>query len=459
MTGLERYAGRKVGILGMARSGLAAAQALRAAGADVLAFDDTEQALAKAEAMGCARGTPADVPRLALLIPSPGVPLTHPQPHPVVAAARATGVPIRGDVDLFAELLGDRPLVGITGTNGKSTTTALIHHLLAAAGRDAVLGGNIGRPVFELEPGPPDRVLVLELSSFQLDLCERLRCRVAVWLNLTPDHLDRHGDLAGYVRAKERIFHAQTAGDVAVIGIDDAPSRELAYRLRGLGRNVVTVALDEVVPAGVEVVGGRLVDTLDRAPVEALDLRALTNLRGRHNWQNIAVAYAAVRALGLTLEEAILGLPTFQGLPHRMEEVARAGRVLWVNDSKATNPDSATKSLGSFENIFWIAGGKPKPGGFGALRPFMGNVRGGWLIGTAAKEIAADLGDLAPLHQAGTLEAAIRAASAAARAFGAGEAVVLLAPACASYDQFANFEARGDAFRALAAAEAEGGGA
>jgi UDP-N-acetylmuramoylalanine--D-glutamate ligase len=459
MTGLERYAGRTVGILGMARSGLAAARALRAAGADVLAFDDTETALATAEAMGCARGTLADVPGLVLLIPSPGVPLTHPQPHPLVAAARAAGVPIRGDVDLFTELLGDRPLVGITGTNGKSTTTALVHHLLRAAGRDAVLGGNIGRPVFELEPGAPDRVFVLELSSFQLDLCERLRCRVAVWLNLTPDHLDRHGDLAGYIRAKERIFRAQTAGDVAVIGIDDAPSRELAYRLRGLGRHVVTVTLDEVVPAEVEVVGGRLVDTLDGAPVEALDLRALTNLRGRHNWQNIAVAYAAVRALGLTLEEAILGLPSFEGLPHRMEEVARAGRVLWVNDSKATNPDSATKSLGSFENIFWIAGGKPKPGGFGGLRPFMGNVRGGWLIGTAAKEIAADLGDLVPLHQAGTLEAAIRAASAAARAFGEGEAVVLLAPACASYDQFANFEARGDAFRALAAAEAEGGGA
>ena len=220
VAGLERYRGRQVGVLGMARSGRAVAQALADAGANVLAFDDNLDALA-----GYQPGRLADVAGLALLVPSPGVPLTHPQPHPVIAAARAAGVPIRGDVDLFAELLGDRRVVGVTGTNGKSTTTALIHHLLESAGVDAVVGGNIGRPVFELDPGREDRVFVLELSSYQLDLCERLHCRVAVWLNLTPDHLDRHGDLAGYVAAKERIFRHQETGDVAVIGVDDAPSR------------------------------------------------------------------------------------------------------------------------------------------------------------------------------------------------------------------------------------------
>jgi UDP-N-acetylmuramoylalanine--D-glutamate ligase len=330
----------------------------------------------------------------------------------------------------------------------------LIHHLLTRAGVDAVLGGNIGRPVLELEPGPPDRVFVLELSSFQLDLCERLPCQVAVWLNLTPDHLDRHGDLAGYVTAKERVFGGQGPDDVAVVGIDDAPSREVAYRLRGLGRRVVTVTLDEAAPAEIEVVRGRLIDAADGLPVEALDLHALANLRGRHNWQNVAAAYAAVRALGLSPEQAASGLPTFEGLPHRMEEVARAGRVLWVNDSKATNPDAAQKSLVSFDNVFWIAGGKPKPGGFGGLRGALGNVRAGYLIGTAAPELEADLGDLVPVRRAGTLDAAVRAASADARALAEGEAVVLLAPACASYDQFANFEARGDAFRALARAEA-----
>ena len=314
------------------------------------------------------------------------------------------------------------------------------------------MGGNIGRPVLELEPGPPERVFVLELSSFQLDLCDTLRCRVAVWLNLTPDHLDRHGDLAGYVAAKERIFRGQKGDDAVVIGVDDAPSREVAARLAAQGRKPVTVTLTGEPGAEVAVRDGRLLE----AGAEILDLRPLQNLRGRHNWQNIAVAYAAVRALGLTPAQAVAGLPSFRGLPHRMEEVARAGRVLWVNDSKATNPDSAEKSLVSFANIFWIAGGKPKPGGFKSLRPALRNVRAGYLIGTAAGEIAADLGDLAPMHHVGTLAAAVRAASAAARAEGAGEAAVLLAPACASYDQFANFEARGEAFRALARAEAAG---
>ena len=442
---LERYAGWKVGVLGMGRSGLAVARALVAAGAEPIVFDDRPEAVA---ATPYRAGLLADVPDLAVLVPSPGVPLTHPAPHPVIVAARAAGVPIRGDVDLFAETLGRRPVVGITGTNGKSTTTALIHHLLRTAGIDAEVGGNIGRPVFELEPGPPGRVFVLELSSYQLDLCESLRCRVAVWLNLTPDHLDRHGDLAGYVAAKERIFRQQGTGDRAVLGIDDEPSRAVASALAAAGGDVTTVSLTG--PADVTVEEGRLREH----SVEIRDLRPLDNLRGRHNWQNIAVAYAAVRALGLDAERACAGLASFEGLAHRMEQVARAGGILWVNDSKATNPDSAEKSLTSFANVFWIAGGKPKPGGFRSLRPALGTVRAGYLIGTAAEEIAADLGDVVPMHKVGTLEAAVREASAAARASGTGEAVVLLAPACASFDQFVNFEARGDRFRALALAEA-----
>jgi UDP-N-acetylmuramoylalanine--D-glutamate ligase len=447
MTGLERYAGRKVGVLGMARSGLAAARALAAAGADVVAFDDRPEAVA---ASPFRAGDEADIQGLALLVSSPGVPLTHPMPHPLILTARAAGVPIRGDVDLFAEELGPRPIVGITGTNGKSTTAALVHHLLVSAEVDAVLGANIGRPVFELDPGPPQRVFVMELSSFQLDLCDTLRCRVAVWLNLTPDHLDRHGDLAGYVAAKERIFRDQRPGDTAVLGVDDVPSRELARRLAARGRATITVTVAGEPGAAVAVREGRLIDNGS----EVFDLGALENLRGRHNWQNIAAAYATARSLGLTPAQAVIGLPTFRGLPHRMEQVARAGSIVWINDSKATNPDSAEKSLSSFANVFWIAGGKPKPGGFKSLRPALRNVRAGYLIGTAADEIEADLGDLAPMHRVGTLDAAVRAASAAARAEGSGEIAVLLAPACASFDQFANFEARGDIFRALARAEA-----
>jgi UDP-N-acetylmuramoylalanine--D-glutamate ligase len=449
MTGLGHYAGRKVGILGLARSGLAAARALASAGAEVLVFDDRPEAFA---AVPYRAGALADIADMALLVPSPGVPLTHPQPHPLIAAARSAGVAIRGDVDLFARTIGERRIVGITGTNGKSTTAALVHHLLAAAGVDAVLGGNIGKPVFDLDPGPPGRVFVLELSSFQLDMCQGLRCRVAVWLNLAPDHLDRHGDLAGYIAAKERIFAHQSAGDTAVVGVDDQPSRDLARRLSEDGRSVLTVTLQAATDADVSVREGYLYERT----AELLDLRPLTKLRGRHNLQNIASAYAAVRALGLTSAQALAGLPGFRSLPHRMEEVARAGHVIWVNDSKATNPDSAEKSLASFERIFWIAGGKPKPGGFRSLRTALGKVQAGYLIGTAAAEIEADLGDLAPMHRVGTLDAAVGAASAAARSVPGGEVAVLLAPACASYDQFANFEARGDAFRVLARAEADG---
>ena len=314
-----------------------------------------------------------------------------------------------------------------------------------------MVGGNIGRPVLELEPGPAERVFVLELSSYQLDLCERLRCRVAVWLNLTPDHLDRHGDLAGYIAAKERIFRHQAAGDVAVIGIDDAPSRRSALRLREQGREVVTVALSETMPATIAVRDGWLVDgDADESSICA----ASGNLRGRHNWQNVAVAYAAVRALGLSPSRPPPGCRASGGC--RTGWRRSPAPAAWYGSTTARPPTRIRprSRWSSFPCIFWIAGGKPKPGGFKSLRPALGNVRAAYLIGAAAAEIAADLGDVVPVHEAGTLEAAVRAASAAARAVDAAEAAVLLAPACASFDQFANFEARGDAFRALAVAEA-----
>ena len=404
--GLEEYRGRHVGILGLARSGLAAARALKAAGAEVLAFDDKPEALARAAAhLGLTPGGPGDVAGLSLLVPSPGVPLTHPRPHPVIAAAREAGVPLRGDVDLFAAVAAPRPIVAITGTNGKSTTTALVHHLLASAGADAVRGGNIGEAVFDLDLGSETRVLVLELSSFQLDLCERLAPRVAVWLNLTPDHLDRHGDLEGYARAKRRIFAGQGGGDAAVVGIDDAPSRDLADELEAQGRRVLRVSVGAVPDGGVGVRDGRLVDATEQTRRDdvVLDLAGLGRLRGRHNHQNAAVAYAACRALGLPAEAATEGFPSFAGLPHRLEEVARVGGVVFVNDSKATNPDAAARALESYADIFWIAGGRPKPGGFASLRPLAGGVRRAYLIGEAAAEIERDVGDLAPVERSTSL--------------------------------------------------------
>ncbi|HET6469908.1 MAG TPA: UDP-N-acetylmuramoyl-L-alanine--D-glutamate ligase [Geminicoccaceae bacterium] len=450
MQGIERFRGRRVGVLGMARSGLALTRALRDAGAEVLAFDDRPEALPPALALGARPGAGEPVAGLGALVVSPGVPLTHPAPHPLVAAAVRAGVEVTGDVELFAAGIAPRPIVGVTGTNGKSTTTALLHHLLLAAGVDAEAGGNIGRPVFELEPGPPERVFVLELSSYQLDLCAGLRCRVACWLNLTPDHLDRHGDLAGYARAKRRIFLNQTAGDSRVIAIDDAPSRELADSLSGDDARLVRVSAEGDPAAPVRVEGDRLVDAMDGGPREVRDLAGIGALRGRHNHQNASVAYAAARCLGLAPERAAAGLSSFQGLAHRMEEVARQGRVVWVNDSKATNPDAAAKSLGAYEHVFWIAGGRPKPGGFADLLPLLGSVREAFLIGEAADQMARDLGGAVRVRKVETLERAVQEAGAAAAASGLDPAVVLLAPACASFDQFRSFEHRGDRFRELA---------
>ncbi len=446
----------RIGILGMARSGRSVLRDALASGIDCLVYDDRPESVAAAVTEGGRAGTAADVAGLDALVVSPGVPLHFPAPHPVIEAARAAGVRLTSDIDLFAERLGGRVVVGITGTNGKSTTTALIHHLLVAAGRDAVLGGNIGRPVLDLEPGPEGRTFVLELSSYQLDLAEALACRVAVLLNLTPDHLDRHGTFEAYVAAKRRLFELQPEGGIAVVGVDDAPSRELALGLEAEGRRLIRISAKSPVPGGVWAEGRQLVDGMGETPQAVADLAGIESLEGRHNLQNAAAAYAVLRALGVPAEAAVRGFASFSSLPHRMQTVARAGAVRFVDDSKATNPEAAIPSLSSFAEIFWIAGGKPKPGGFAALLPHLAAVRGAWLIGEAADEIAAALPRELPRQLAGRLDVAVPAAFAAARASAAVEPVVLLAPACASFDQFTSYEARGDAFAALARELAEG---
>ncbi len=394
--------------------------------------------------------------RVDRLVLSPGIPHRHPRPHRLVRRAESAGVPVIGDVELLVENQPCRRIVGITGTNGKSTTTALVGHLLRRAGVGVQIGGNIGLPVLDLLPKPVEDIYVLELSSYQLELTERLSCSVAVILNLSPDHLERHGGMSGYVRAKRRILRNQRENDCAVIGVDDDHGRALSRELEAKGdRRLLAIAVGRSLERGVYVIDGQLHDAVDRHGQPVLDLRPITGLRGAHNWQNAAAAYAVARALGIEPAAAAAGIAGFRGLAHRMEAVATVDGVRFVNDSKATNPEAAARSLASFDRIYWIAGGRPKRSSLDPLLPWLERVRHAYLIGEAAEQFEQALAGRVPCTRSGDLATALRQAVAVARRDERGDPVVLLAPACASFDQFANFEARGDAFKALVAELAE----
>jgi UDP-N-acetylmuramoylalanine--D-glutamate ligase len=452
MIRLPAMADRTAAVLGLGRSGSSACRALKESGAQVWAWDDDPERRVEAAAAGI---TIVDLEicnwqRIDRLVLSPGVPLTHPRPHRFVRRARDAGVPVVGDIELLVENQPDRRIVGITGTNGKSTTTALIAQLLRRAGQGVQLGGNIGLPVLDLLPKPVKDIYVLEMSSYQLELTEHLRCAVAVILNVSPDHLERHGSLAGYVRAKRRILRNQRASDWAVLGVDDEHGRDLHRELAAKAdRRVVPVAVGRPLDRGVYVVDGQLYDAMADSAARVLDLRPITSLRGAHNWQNAAAAYGAVRALGLAPEAIAAGFPQFQGLAHRLEPVATLDGVQFVNDSKATNPEAAARALAAFENIYWIAGGRPKDAGLEPVWPWLDRVRHAYLIGEAAEGFARALGGRIPCTQSRDLPTALRQAASAAWADRRGSPVVLLAPACASFDQFRDFEERGETFKAL----------
>ncbi len=346
-------------VLGLARSGLATVRALKAAGIDCVAWDDSAGSRAEAAKAGVAVVEPASIdwPRTTALIISPGIPSRLPKPHPVAAAARAAGKKIVCDIELLARAQSEAGFVGITGTNGKSTTTALIGHILAQAGRRCEVGGNIGRAALDLAPLGDDGIYVLELSSYQLELLETFRANVAVWLNITPDHIDRHGDLAGYVAAKENIFVRQQPGDCAVIGVDDRPSRAVYARISArAGIAAVPIQLERPVAGGVSFRAGMLVD----ADGYSVDFSDVPTLPGDHNAQNAACAWAACRWLDVPREKIVAGLKTYPGLPHRQERVAAVGNVVYINDSKATNADATARALSSYRDIYWILGGQAK---------------------------------------------------------------------------------------------------
>lgn len=458
MIPITEYAGRDVAVFGLGRTGLSAARALAAGGARVHAWDDNEETRAKAEAAGIALSdiNKRDWQSFAALVLSPGVPYKFPQPHRIVRMAEMTGVPIVGDMELFARAVQSLPergrpkVVGITGTNGKSTTTALIGHILTQAGRDARVGGNIGKGVLDMAPLHANAIYVLELSSYQLDLVRSLHCDVGVFLNISPDHLDRHGGLQGYIDAKKRLFSNQTLKDYAVIGVDDLHSQSLSMTLSAKGRaRVIQISSEYALGRGISAVKGKLYDSLMGKAVPVGDLSEAQALPGRHNHQNAAAAYAACRVLGIEPNVILEAIRSFPGLPHRLEMVANIGGVRFVNDSKATNGQAAEQALKAFPRVYWIAGGKAKYDGIDDLSPFFTRVAKAYLIGEAQDAFAQTLKGKAPTVKCGTLERAVREALQDAKASGEPNPVILLSPACASFDQFKDFEARGDAFREI----------
>jgi len=495
------FAGKKVAVFGLGGSGLVSASALLAGGADVIAGDDNAASAAKARAAGIPTADlrHADWSRIAALLLAPGVPLTHPAPHWVVTLAQKAGVEVIGDVELFCRErrrhAPDAPFVAVTGTNGKSTTTALVAHLAASVGMDAQLGGNIGTAILSLLPPRADRVQplrvqplrvhVIECSSYQIDLAPSLDPSVGILINLSADHLDRHGTMEHYAAVKERLVAGVPKHGTAIIGVDDEWCPAIADRLETSGKRVVRISVRQELSNGIYVSGGRIMRatpppyppplagegrsmnppplvgegrSMNPPPLAGegrvgvspvAELGGIGSLRGLHNAQNAAFAAAAALALGLEPAAIQAGLRSFPGLAHRMEEIGRRGAILFVNDSKATNADSAAQALACFSDIFWIAGGKPKTGGIESLRTFFPRIRKAYLIGEAAQEFAATLGDGVPHEIAVTLDKALAAATRDAEASTAAEPVVLLSPACASFDQYRNFEVRGDAFRDL----------
>jgi UDP-N-acetylmuramoylalanine--D-glutamate ligase len=444
------FAGLPVAVLGLGKSGLVAARALKASGADVWAWDDTaaKREAAEKEGIRIVDLRSCDWSQLTSLVISPGIPHSFPAPHPVAAAAKAHNIEIISDIELLARTQLQAAFIGITGTNGKSTTTALIGHILREAGRTVAVGGNIGTAALSLPALESGGIYVLEMSSYQIEITHSITFDVAVLLNISPDHLDRHGGMDGYIAAKRRIFHRQTKPRTAVIGVDDEHSAAIWQDLaRQDDQYIVPISSAQELIEGVYAADGGLYDAMGAKPVRVASLADFPTLPGAHNWQNAAAAYATARSIGIDPETIVAALKTYPGLAHRQERVGERDGVLFVNDSKATNADAAEKALGCYDNIYWIAGGRAKEGGIAGLAPYFGRIRRAYLIGEAAESFAETLEGKVSYALTRELKSAVESAFADAVRDGHAGAVVLLSPACASFDQFRDFEARGDAFR------------
>ena len=454
MISVGAFSGKTVAVMGLGKSGLSAAEALAASGAHVWAWDDSADNRDSAAESGVMLTDiyQEDWGDIETLVLSPGIPGFFPSPHPIAEKARENGCEIICDVDLLARSNSEAQFVGITGSNGKSTTTALIGHVLSHAGFEAAVGGNIGEPVMRLDALGSTGAYVLELSSYQLERVPRLQLDVAVLLNICPDHLDRHGGMSGYVAAKKSIFERVVQGGKAIIGMDDQTCRGISLELMVNStlsiQDIIPISANGRVPGGVFIDGTILVDDLESRQTPIVDLAKMQNLSGRHNWQNSAAAYASARIMGVRGAVIADALSTFSGLPHRQEIVRVIGNVRFINDSKATNSEATAKALASYENIFWIVGGQFKENSVDILSGALSTVRHAYLIGDCQDLFEEGLNGKVPLTRSGDIETAVHQASQAALTYGE-PAEVLLSPACASFDQFASFESRGAAFRDL----------
>lgn len=449
MITLDAYKDKTVGVFGLGRAGQATVDALLAGGANVVAWDDAaaNRELAK-ERYGKKIQKLAPVKweweEMSVVVLSPGIPLTHPKPHEVVCLAKQHFTPVIGDIELLYQACPHATYIAITGTNGKSTTTALVGHILQQAGRDVQVGGNIGTAALSLEPLSTGGVYVLELSSYQLDLIASTRFDVSILLNLTPDHLDRHGDMNGYMIAKAHIFDRQGKCDTAIVAVDDAYTKLVASELANEEATLVTLSA----------YGNNATLTAEHAMLKdaenniSIQIANVKSLQGQHNWQNALAAYAAARVVGVAPEVISTAIKTFPGLAHRMEWVSEKEGITFINDSKATNADAASHALKSYENIYWIVGGKAKAGGIVSLAEYFPRIKKAYLIGEAADAFAETLVGKMDFVICETMQNAVKLANADAKE-AAAKAVILLSPACASFDQYPNFEARGDHFKTL----------
>lgn len=452
MIAASSFKGKKVALFGLGGSGLVTAQSLMAGGAELIAWDDNPDQVKKSSELGIPTGDLHDVNwvEMSALVLAPGVPLTHPKPHWSVELATESGTEIIGDIELFVrerkQLAPDCPFIAITGTNGKSTTTALIAHILESSGKNVQMGGNIGTAILSLDVPSDDKFYVVECSSYQIDLAPSLDPSAGILLNLSPDHLDRHGTMEHYADVKERLV-AQSK--TAIVGVDDDWSKVIAGRLQASGVNTISISVKDQLENGIYFEGAELQLAAKGVSEIAANIDNIPTLRGLHNAQNAAAAFAACMSVGLSKEEIGSALQTFPGLKHRMQPIARLEKILFINDSKATNAEATAPALKSYDDIFWIVGGLEKDGGISALMPLLERISKAYLIGSSAPSFAAELGGKVDFEIANEVDAAVLHAAKDAKQYVAEtgrDPVILFSPSCASFDQFRNFEIRGDRF-------------